>query len=303
LTAFAPATGIAQTLQAALDDWDRAKPALAVFSEALNRGEVKGVRPFAPEQLAAPLPRAWQWLDGSAFPSHGELMQKAFDLPPIATDPPLMYQGMSHAFLSATDDVALPSEADGIDFEGEFGIITGEVPMGVPVDEALTYVRFVVQINDWSLRAIAPVEMKTGFGWIGAKPACSLAPVAVTPDELNESWRDGRIDGRLDVSINGEHFGAVPSRDMQFGFHELIAHAARTRSLCAGTIIGSGTVSSPHYALTGSCCLAERRAIEAIEFGAPKTPFMRFGDRIRMEAIVADKSPFGVIDQRVVGVG
>jgi fumarylacetoacetate (FAA) hydrolase len=300
LSAMVSATGIAATLQQALDQWDDLRPALETLSERLNEGGAEGASPFAPERLAAPLPRAWQWLDGSAYPTHGELMQRAFNLPPIATDPPLMYQGMSHQFLAAGDDVALPSEADGIDFEGELGIVTGEVPMGVTAADALGHVRLIVQINDWSLRAIAPIEMKTGFGWIGAKPACSIAPVAVTPDELGAAWRDGRVDGRLDVTLNGERFGAVPSFDMQFGFHELIAHAARTRSLCAGTIIGSGTLSSPEHAETGSCCLAERRAIEAIESGAPRTPFMRFGDRVRMEAWVGGERPFGTIDQRVV---
>lgn len=299
LSAMVAATEIAPTLQDALDRWDEAAPQLQTLSEALNGDRADGTRPFAPERMAAPLPRAWQWLDGSAFPSHGALMQKAFDLPPIETDPPLMYQGMSHMFLGARDPVPLPSEADGIDFEGEFGIITGDVPMGRRAEDALDDVRLIVQINDWSLRAIAPIEMKTGFGWIGAKPACSLAPVAVTPDELGDAWRDGRIDGRLDVWLNSERFGAVPSFDMQFGFHELIAHAARTRSLCAGTIIGSGTVSSDEYAQAGSCCIAERRAIETIESGAPKTKFMQFGDTVAMAAEIAGMRPFGTIEQRV----
>jgi fumarylacetoacetate (FAA) hydrolase len=230
------------------------------------------------------------------------LMQKAFRLPPIETDKPLMYQGMSHQFLGATDDMPLPSEADGIDFEGELGVITGEVPMGIDAESALGLVRLVVQINDWSLRTIAPVEMKTGFGWVQAKPACSVAPVAVTPDELGTAWRDGRLHGRLEVALNGERFGSVPTEGMEFGFGELIAHAARTRSLCAGTIIGSGTVSSPDYEATGSCCLAERRAIETIAEGAPRTPFMRFGDRVRMSASAEGVAEplFGTINQKVV---
>jgi fumarylacetoacetate (FAA) hydrolase len=229
-------------------------------------------------------------------------MQQAFRLPPIETDKPLMYQGMSHQFFGALDDVPLPSETDGIDFEGELGVITGNVAMGTGAEAALGRVRLVVQINDWSLRTIAPVEMKTGFGWVQAKPACSVAPVAVTPDELGGAWRDGRLYGRMAVELNGARFGDVPTEGMEFGFGELIAHAARTRSLCAGTIIGSGTVSSPDYAATGSCCLAERRAIEMIATGAPKSGFTRFGDRVRMQAVAEgiDEPLFGAIDQKVV---
>ena len=296
----APATGIAATLQDALDRWDEVRPALEALSERIDAERAEEAQPFRPEALAAPLPRAWQWLDASAFPSHGELMQKAFDLPAIPTDPPLMYQGMSHMFLGPRDDVPLPSEGDGIDFEGEFGIVTAAVPMGVSAADAVGRIRLVVQINDWSLRTIAPIEMKTGFGWIQAKPACSLAPVAVTPDELGEAWRDGRLEARLRVELNGERFGEVPTDEMQFGFGDLIAHAARTRRLCAGTIIGSGTVSSPDHEATGSCCVAERRAIEAIATGAPKTGFLRFGDRVRMQARIGDDAPFGAIDQQVV---
>jgi fumarylacetoacetate (FAA) hydrolase len=176
------------TLQAALDDWDAALPTLRAAMLASEQGDL-----VAPGDFAAPLPRAWQWLDGSAFPTHGELMQQAFGLPPIETDKPLMYQGISHRFIAGTDDVSLPSQADGIDFEGEFGVITGDVPMGCTADQALAHVRLIILINDWSLRAIAPIEMKTGFGWIQAKPACSVAPFAVTPDELGDAWRNGRV--------------------------------------------------------------------------------------------------------------
>lgn len=214
--------------------------------------------------MEAPLPRAWQWLDGSAYPSHGELVQRAYALPPIATDPPLMYQGLSHEFIAPTAEVPLPDEAHGIDFEGELGVITGPVPMGASATEALSAVRLLVQINDWSLRALAVDEMKTGFGWVSAKPACAMAPIAVTPDQLGSFWSAGRVDGCLEVTLNGERFGSVPTKGMQYGFHELIARAAYTRNLCAGTIIGSGTVSSPSYEKVGSCCIAERRAIEMI---------------------------------------
>lgn len=289
------------TLQTALERWSEVEAELAGLSEALERGET-GER-VEPAQLTAPLPRAWQWLDGSAYPSHGALMQTAFNLPPIETDRPLMYQGMSDRFLGPTDDVRLPTEADGIDLEAEFGVILDQVPMGCPREAALAHVRLVVLINDWSLRAIAPVEMKTGFGWIQAKPACSLGPIAVTPDALGSAWADGRVGLVMHSAINGERLGAVPGAEgMAHGFDELIAHAARTRSLPAGTIVGSGTVSSPRHAEVGSSCLAERRAIEMIQAGAPRTPFLRFGDRVRIAAVKNDdQTPiFGVIDQQVV---
>jgi len=292
-TRVAPVAGYA-TLQAALDDWDAAQDALRAADKDAPSGET-----VSPDAFAAPLPRAWQWLDGSAFANHGALMQLAFGHAPIETDLPLMYQGMSHQFIAPTDDVPLPSEADGIDFEGEFGIVTGDVPMGCPADEALAYVRLVLLINDWSLRAIAVPEMKTGFGWIQAKPACSVAPFAVTPDELGDAWRDGRVCLPLTVEIDGQWFGNPNGEAMGYGFHELIAHAARSRALPAGTIIGSGTVSNPEHETVGSTCLSERRAIEMIAGGGPKTPFLSFGSRVAMRA-GEGLSPFGVIDQRVV---
>ncbi|MEE2741919.1 MAG: fumarylacetoacetate hydrolase family protein, partial [Pseudomonadota bacterium] len=249
-------------------------------------------------RLLAPLPRAWQWLDGSAFPQHGDLMQQAFNLPPIETDRPLMYQGLSDRFLAGHADVPLPSEADGIDFEGEYGVIIDAVPMGVTPQQAMAHIRLVILINDWSLRAIAPVEMKTGFGWVQAKPACAAAPFALTPDALGEAWKDGRVQLPLHVTLNGQWFGHPHGGEMAFGFHDLVAHAARTRDLVAGTIIGSGTVSNAEYAKVGSACVSERRAIEMIDSGAPQTPFMRFGDRIRLEA---EGGIFGAVDQTVVG--
>lgn len=281
------------TLQAAMESWTERAVELgniAAFPHSLD-----------PLALAAPLPRAWQWLDGSAFSSHGELMQVAFGMDPVPTDRPLMYQGVSDTFYSAHQDIPMPSEDDGIDFEGEFGVIVDAVPMGVTPEQAMVPIRLIVQINDWSLRAIAPVEMKTGFGWIQAKPPCSVAPFAVTPDELGEAWRDGRVCLPLTVEWNGKQFGAANGAAMAFGFHELVAHAARTRNLVAGTIIGSGTVSNPDYRTIGSSCIAERRAIELLDEGAPKTPFMAFGDRVRMEARTSDGLPlFGAIDQKVV---
>lgn len=289
---------VARTLQEALNDWNSISGRLKELSESLET--VQGEALDA-SLLAAPLPRAWQWLDGSAFPTHGALMQKAFNLPPIETDAPLMYQGMSHQFLGPHDDVPAPSEADGIDFEGEFGVITDAVPMGVSVKEAADHIKLIVLINDWSLRVIAPVEMKTGFGWVRAKPACSVAPFAVTPEEIGSAWRDNRVCLDLRIDWNGQRFGAANGSAMAFGFDELVAHAAYSRSLPAGTIIGSGTVSNENCREVGSSCIAERRGIEIVDLGAPKTGFMRFGDRVRMEAEpVAGCSPFGAIEQRVV---
>jgi fumarylacetoacetate (FAA) hydrolase len=302
LSSAVPATGIAGTLQQAIDHWDEAAPSLQALYVRLNAGDLQGAVRFQPEAMAAPLPRAWQWLDGSAFPTHGKLMQRAFGLPAINTTLPLMYQGMSHRFLGATEDVAFPSEKDEIDFEGEFGIITGAVPMSSTADAAWSQIRLIVQINDWSLRAIAPIEMKTGFGWIQAKPACSVAPVAVTPDEFGAAWRQGRLNATLEVCRNGDVFGVVPSDEMEFGFHDLIAHAARTRAICSGTIIGSGTVSTSMFRDAGSCCISERRAIEMIDFSEPRTGFLKFGERISMQTRVAGHtvSPFGMLDQRIV---
>jgi fumarylacetoacetate (FAA) hydrolase len=212
-----------------------------------------------------------------------------------------MYQGLSHQFLGASAKVRFASEADGIDFEGEFGVITDDVPMGVSPQAALDHIKLLVQINDWSLRAIAPIEMKTGFGWIRAKPACSMAPVAVTPDELGTAWSDGRVHLRLAVDWNGARFGHADAGAMEVGFHDLVAHAASTRELCAGTIIGSGTIANYDFATVGSSCIAERRGAEIVESGAPKTPFMAFGDRVRMEALdLQGQALFGVIEQDVV---
>lgn len=284
----------APTMQMALDEWDRVEPTLRLTAERVDAGEGQ---PVQSADLLAPLPRAWQWLDGSAFATHGELMQQAFNLPPIETDRPLMYQGMSHRFLSPTEDAVFPDEADGIDFEGEFGVVTGDVPLGCTAAAARGLIRLVILINDWSLRTIAPLEMKTGFGWVQAKPSCSVAPFAVTPDALGDAWRDARVCLPLQVEVNGNRFGAPVGDAMAYGFDELIAHAARTRDLPAGTIIGSGTVSNPDHASVGSTCISERRAIDVIE-GRAMTPFLRFGDRVEMWAN-ADVCLFGQINQKV----
>ena len=281
------------TLQQALEDWANWAPQLAAtrdFPQVLD-----------PTRLAAPLPRAWQWLDGSAYESHGQLMAKVFGRKDDQRERPLMYQGMSDRFYGPNDDVPFPDESFGIDFEGEFGVITDEVPMGTSPEQALEHIKLLVQINDWSLRTLAPVEMKTGFGWVQAKPACSMAPIAVTPDELGAQWRNGRVCLDLVVDWNGQRFGAANGEPMGFGFHELVAHAARTRRLVAGTVIGSGTVSNEGFRKVGSSCIAERRGIEIVDEGAARTGYMRFGDTVRMQATAADgRAPFGAINQRVV---
>jgi fumarylacetoacetate (FAA) hydrolase len=302
LTRAVEVADIAPTLQAAVDRWPSVQAALHTRYRALNDGELQGTFAFDPAQTMAPLPRAWQWLDGSCFLSHGELMQRAFHLPPIegVEHTPLMYQGAGDCFLGARQPIALPSEAHGIDFEGEFAVLVDEVPMGCSAAEALDHIRLILQLNDVSLRALAPREMKTGFGFIQAKSSTSFAPVAVTPDELGEDWRDGRVHLPLHVSLNGNWFGHPDGGAMHFGFHQLIAHAALTRQLSAGTIIGSGTVSNADPQ-AGSACIAERRAIEVIDHGAARTAFMHFGDRVRMEARSSDGAVlFGAIEQQVI---
>ncbi|MGZ3279843.1 MAG: fumarylacetoacetate hydrolase family protein [Caulobacteraceae bacterium] len=295
---FLPAQPQFSSLQAALDDWRMASVLLGALAARLEVGAGSALEGHG---LAAPLPRAWQWLDASAYPSHGELMQKLFGGEPHSREIPLMYQGVSNPFLGPTDDLPLPREADGIDFEGEFAVIVDHTPMGVSVAAAADHIKLLVQVNDWSLRNLAWREMQTGFGWIQAKPACSMAPFAVTPEDLGEHWRDGRVHLDLTVSWNGKRFGAPNGGAMGFSFPELVAHAAATRPLCAGTVIGSGTVSNSNYVDVGSSCIAELRAIEKLG-GHAMTEFMRFGDRVRMEAVAPNGglTPFGAIDQIVV---
>ena len=286
-------------LLAAFTDWSAAERALRETAARVEAGEGEAVS--SETVFCAPMPRAWQWLDGSVFSTHAQLMQVAFNTDPIENQRPLMYQGQSDLFYGPNDDVPFASEADGIDFEGEFGVIVDHVPMGCSPAEAMDRIRLVVQINDWSLRAHAVPEMKTGFGFILAKPACSVAPFAVTPDELGEGWRDGRVCLDLEIDWNGERFGKANGREMDVGFHELVAHAATTRDLVAGTIIGSGTVANAGYADVGSSCITECRAIEIIAGGKPGTGFMKFGDRVKMTGVDADgRQPFGSINQQVV---
>ncbi len=292
---------IAATMQAALEDWELARSALAELYHSLNAGTATGAFALDKATLDAPLPRAWQWLDGSVFPQHGALMAKAFNRPRVEHDFPLMYQGMSHRFYGPRDPVPFVSEDDNIDFEGEFAVITAKVPMAANRDMAAAAICLVMQVNDWSLRRHAALEVKTGFGWLLAKPACSAAPIAVTPDELGPAWHDQRVLAELEVRRGEEVFGRVPGDEMGCGFDELIVHAARTRELCAGTIIGSGTVSSSRYAATGSCCISERQAIEMIAHGKASTPYLKYGERVRMAAFVPGSAVplFGTLDNTV----
>ena len=299
----APAAGIAKSLLAALESWEQAEPRLRALSEALELGRVEGALNFPASDPAAPLPRTWQWLDASAFHSHGDLMEKAFKHAPLEgkLTRPLMYQGGSDDFLGPWQDMPLPAEADGIDFEAELAVVVDRVPMGTTAAEALQHVKLIMLANDASLRSLAITEMKTGFGWVQAKPATSFSPVAVTPDELGPAWKEGRVHLPVQVHWNGREFGHPHGGAMGFGFHELIAHAAYSRNLSAGTTIGSGTVSNPDYRVVGSACIAERRAIEIADGGAPVTGYMRFGDRVRVEVLdAAGHSVFGAIDQRMV---
>ncbi len=290
--------GGVRTLRNAIEDWSGASEELDALARRLKRGEGDNAGSL---ELAAPLRRTWQWLDASAYESHGELMQRAFNMDPIEHDKPLMYQGMSHLFYGPTDDIPFVDERDGIDFEGELGVVVDDVPMGVSAAQAMRHIRLLVQINDWSLRRIAPLEMKTGFGWVLAKPPCSMAPFAVTPDELGDRWADGRVHMTLVVKWNGNSFGRVETGAMSDGFHELIAHAAATRPLCSGTIIGGGTISNTDIRNVGSSCIAERRGLEMLDEGEPKTAYMKFGDHLFMEARQPGApSVFGAIDQRVI---
>lgn len=286
-----------QTMLALMEAWDDHAAGLELQYDALNQG---GGQPFDGATALAPMPRSWQWLDGSAYDSHGALMQKVFGLDPTPKGRPLMYQGMSDCFYAPTADVPFPDPADGIDFEGEFGVICDEVPMGSTAGQAKKHIRLVVQINDWSLRTLAPIEMKTGFGWIQAKPACSVAPVAITPDELGAAWRDARVDLPLHVTLNGDEFGHAEGYTMSYGFDDLLAHAAHSRRVVAGTILGSGTVSNDNSRKVGSSCVSERRAIELLDEGAPRTPYLSFGDRVVMECRSRDDAPlFGQLNQIV----
>jgi fumarylacetoacetate (FAA) hydrolase len=296
------ADDIAATLLGALEQWPAVESALRARSDKLNAGSAASAFAFDAAQAMSPLPRCYQWLDGSTFANHGALMERAFELG-ITNEYekyPLVYQGASDDFIGPCDDVELTRESDNMDFEGEVAVIVDEIPMGTPRAEIQPHIKLVMLVNDVSLRALAPREMKTGFGWVQAKPSTSFSPVAVTPDELGGAWVDGRVELPLKVERSGEWFGHPNGKEMTFNFYRLIEHAAYSRRLRAGTIIGSGTVSNASRG-AGSACIAERRAIETLDEGAAKTPFLRFGERVRIEMFdAAERSIFGAIDQRYV---
>jgi len=309
LTRYASAANAATTLQAALDDWDNARPALEVISKELEAG---GGIQFDQSACASPLPRAYQWADGSAYVNHVELVRKArgAELPDSFWTDPLMYQGGSDSFIGPRDDIPLADEAWGIDFEAEVTVITDDVPMGVSAEDAVKHIKLIMLVNDVSLRGLIPGELAKGFGFFQSKPSSAFSPVAITPDELGESWRDAKVHLPLLSFLNDSAFGKPEAGiDMTFDFGKLIAHAAKSRPLGAGAIIGSGTVSnlldgSPGKAIddggVGYSCIAEIRTIETILDGKPSTPFMKFGDRIRIEMNDDNgKSIFGTIDQVV----
>ena len=292
---------VAPTLQVALENWTRVAPVLENAYRALERGAAKGAFHLDLAALAAPLPRAYQFVDGSAYLAHVERVRKArgAEMPPSFLNDPLMYQAASDGFMAAHDPVLAASEEYGIDFESEVGVITDDVPMGVSATDAAKHVKLLVLINDVSLRNLIPAELDKGFGFLVGKPRSALSPVAVTPDELGDAWRDGKVHLPLRTMLNDEVFGAPEcGADMQFSFHDLIAHAARTRPLSAGTIVGSGTIANRDES-RGSSCLAERRILEKMHDGAPRTPFMKFGDTVRIEMEGEGGSIFGAIEQRV----
>lgn len=313
---FAPADAIAPTLQAALDDWDRCEPLLRGLAESLDHGALPRER-FHEHDAHSPLPRAFQWADGSAYVNHVALVRKAraADMPESFWTDPLMYQGGSDGFLAPRDPIPLKDETWGCDLEGEVAVITGDVPLGASREEGLAAIRLVMLVNDVSLRNLIPRELAKNFGFFQSKPASAFSPVAVTPDSLGERWKDGKLHGALEVELNGKPFGEADAGvDMTFDFGTLIAHAAKTRALSAGTIIGSGTVSNrdadggPGKPIDqgglGYSCIAEVRTVETLLAGEAKTPFLRRGDRVRIEMRDAKRhSIFGAIEQEVAVPG
>ncbi|MDA8455571.1 fumarylacetoacetate hydrolase family protein [Acidovorax sp. GBBC 3334] len=304
------ATGIASRLQQVLDDWGFLAPQLQDLYDQLNAGRAPHAFPFEPERCMAPLPRAYQWADGSAYINHVELVRKArnSEVPESFYTDPLMYQGGSDDFLGPRDDVVVPSEAMGIDFEAEIAVITGDVKMGTTPEQALDGIRLVMIANDVSLRNLIPAELAKGFGFFQSKPATAFSPVAVTLDELGDAWSGGRVNLTLQSTWNGRKVGMCDAGpEMTFHFGQLIAHICKTRNVRAGSIVGSGTVSNKGVEQNGRTewpkgysCIAEKRCIETIQDGKPSTEFMQFGDTIRIEMKnKAGQSLFGAIDQTI----
>jgi fumarylacetoacetate (FAA) hydrolase len=299
-TRCAPATAIAPSLQAALDSWSSAEPALRALATRLQAGELPG-QPLDPETLAAPLPRAYEWIDGSAFLHHVRLARKSrgADPPPDLQTDPLVYQGGSGVLLGPRDPLPFTDPALGLDYEAELGVILGDLPRGVSAAQAAAGVRLICLLNDVTLRNLVPRELAKGFGFLQSKPSTAFAPFAVTPDELGPAWREGRVHLRVRCTLNGTLMGDCDAAAMHFSFFDLIAHVARTRALTAGTILGSGTVSNEDPA-RGVSCLVERRMNETIASGSPQTPYLKTGDKIQIEVLdMTGRSLFGIIDQTV----
>lgn len=293
---------IAGNLQEVMDSWDDKAPQLEEIYQALNQGTVEGTFPLNFTDLASPLPRAYQWLDGSAYLSHVRRVRQArgAEMPPSFLTDPLMYQGGSDTFLGPRDDICIKDEAWGIDCEGEIVVVTDDVPEGITATDAISHIKLIMLVNDVSLRNLIPAELAKGFGFMHAKPSSAFSPVAVTPDELGDAWADAKVHLPLVTKINNVLLGAPNAgEDMQFNFAELIAHACKTRALSAGTLLGSGTISNEDETKGGSC-LAEKRVLEVIKKGQPETPFLKFGDIVSIDMRdKANQSIFGEISQKV----
>lgn len=296
------ADGIASTLQQALEDWSNTAPRLNALFEALEAGSAEGAFDLDMQELASPLPRAYEFLDGSAYLPHVARVRRArgAEVPDSFYTDPLMYQATSAGFLGPRDPVPVPSEEFGIDLEAEIVVITDDVPMAATPEQAAGHIQLIGLVNDVSLRNLIPGELAKGFGFLQSKPRSALSPVFVTPDELGDAWRGNKLHLPLVTHVNGEWFGAPEAGvDMQFDFSQLVAHAAKTRPLSAGTIVGSGTIANEDTS-KGASCFAEKRTVEALEHGKPQTPFMSFGDTVRIEMLdAAGDSIFGAIEQRI----
>ena len=296
------ADGIASTLQQALEDWSNTAPRLNALFESLEAGSAEGAFDLDMQELASPLPRAYEFLDGSAYLPHVARVRRArgAEVPDSFYTDPLMYQATSAGFLGPRDPVPVPSEEFGIDLEAEIVVVTDDVPMAATPEQAAGHIQLIGLVNDVSLRNLIPGELAKGFGFLQSKPRSALSPVFVTPDELGDAWRGSKLHLPLVTHVNGEWFGAPEAGvDMQFDFSQLVAHAAKTRPLSAGTIVGSGTIANEDTS-KGASCFAEKRTVEALEHGKPQTPFMSFGDTVRIEMLdAAGDSIFGAIEQRI----